>query len=73
MTTTDLVGRVLAELGHLSTPEGVAPDDRELASLRVAIMLEQVFGLTLTDAELGLDLTDPVVLRELLTRLQKTT
>ena len=72
MSPTDLVGQVLSELGHVSTPKDLAPADRELASLRVAVLLEQVFGLTLTDADLGLDLTDPVVLRELLTRLPKT-
>jgi hypothetical protein len=72
VSPTNLVGRVLSELGDVSTPEDLAPDDRGLASLRVAVLLEQVFGLTLTDVDLGLDLTNPVVLRELLTRLQKT-
>jgi hypothetical protein len=72
VSPTDLVAQVLSELGHLSAPEDLAPEDRELASLRVAVLLEQVFGLTLTDADLGLDLTDPVVLRELLTRMPKT-
>jgi hypothetical protein len=68
----DLVDRVLSELGDITSAEEVAPDGRELASLRVAILLEQVFGLTLTDAQLSLDLTDPVVLRELLTRSRAT-
>lgn len=68
MTPIDLVDRVLAELGDVRVPHDVAPADRELASLRVAVLLEQVFGMTLTDAELRLDLTDPAVLRNLLTR-----
>lgn len=71
MSPTDLVGRVLSELGDVSTPEDLAPADRELASLRIAVLLEQVFGYFLTDADLGLDLTDPAVLRELLTRVHK--
>ena len=70
MSTTGLVDRVLAELGDVRSPETMAPADRELASLRVAILLEQVFGLTLTDDELSADLTDPVVLRTLLTQAQ---
>jgi hypothetical protein len=64
----DLVDQVLSELGDVRSPEDVAPADRELAALRVAVLLEQVFGFTLSDIDLGLDLTDPVVLRELLTR-----
>lgn len=72
MSPTDLVGRVLSELGDVSTPQDLAPADRELASLRVAVLLEQVFGLTLTDADLGLDFTDPEVIRELLTRARDT-
>jgi hypothetical protein len=68
----DLVDRVLSELGDVSNADETAPDGRELVSLRVAVLLEQVFGLTLTDADLSLDLTDPVILRELLTRSRGT-
>ena len=72
MRPPDLVDRVLSELGDVSTAAEDAPADGELASLRVAILVEQVFGLTLTGAELGRDLTDRAVLRELLTRIGGT-
>jgi hypothetical protein len=67
MSPPDLIDRVLYELGLAGTAEEM-PADRELAALRVAVLVEQVFGLTLSDDELRLDLTDRVVLRELLTR-----
>lgn len=67
MSSPDLIDRVLSELGVVSTADEMVAD-RELAALRVAVLVEQVFGLTLTDDELRLDLTDRAVLRELLTR-----
>jgi len=66
---TRLVDRVIAELAHQGLTVGDGDGDaadRALASLRIGILVEQVFGLTLSDEELGLDLTDPTTLRRLL-------
>ncbi|MCB0910097.1 MAG: hypothetical protein KDB60_00590 [Propionibacteriaceae bacterium] len=64
MTTAD-VERILRESAHLAD----ATDDPELRTLRMAIFIEDVFGITLTDDQLasGID-DDPAALRALLAR-----
>jgi hypothetical protein len=67
VTQTHLVERLMAELAsqRLADGDGAAADG-SLAGLRIAILVEEVFGLTLSDQELGLDLTDGPTLRGLL-------
>ena len=49
MNRDDLLGEVLRDCAALRHPAG----DPELAAVRVAILLEDVFGVTLPDAEIG--------------------
>ncbi|MHB1010720.1 MAG: hypothetical protein ACYC1E_16140 [Propionibacteriaceae bacterium] len=57
------VDQILRELAFLRT----ATDDPELRALQIAIFIEDVFGVTLTDAQFGSHLlNDPAALRVLL-------
>lgn len=61
--TSAAVDRILRERSFLRS----AGDDPELQALRTAILIEDVFGVTLTDEQLGSDLLDdPVALGDLL-------
>lgn len=60
--TDDPAGRLLEEWELLEP----APRDAVLAALRRAQLVEDVFGITLTDHQiLHLDLSDPAALRDL--------
>ena len=49
MNRDDLLGQVLRDCAALRRPDS----DPELAAVRAAILLEDVFGVTLPDAEIG--------------------
>jgi hypothetical protein len=67
VTQIHVVERLIAELASQRLPDGDgAAADGSLDSLRIGILVEQVFGVTLSDQELGLDLTDGPTLRGLL-------
>jgi hypothetical protein len=53
--TPDVVERVLRDYGALRRPDA----DPQLEAVRVAILVEDVFGVTLSDAEI-----DPAVLTD---------
>lgn len=67
--TRPTADRILGECAFLgSAPDdGSTPEDPELRALRTAIVIEDVFGVTLTEEQLGSDLlADPAALRDLL-------
>lgn len=55
--TSPAVDRILRERSFLRH----AADDPELQALRTAILIEDVFGVTLTDEQLGSELLDDAV------------
>jgi hypothetical protein len=65
---TDLAGQVLRDYRAARGPEA----DPELEALRVAILLEDTFGITLSDAEIDpAVLADPSAAAALVTRLKE--
>jgi hypothetical protein len=63
--TPDLVAEALRDLARLRDPDG----DPELEAVKAAIFLEDVFGITLTDAEIDPEaLGSPAGLRSVVGR-----
>ncbi len=67
MNPRDILEQVLRDSAALHQPE----DDPDLAAVRAAILLEDVFGVTLPDAEIGPALlAGPAAVAALLARCQ---
>jgi len=62
----DIVERILRDYDALHRTD----TDPELEAVRVAILLEDIFGIALSDAEIDLVLTNPADAAALVTRLK---